>query len=420
MVLLQIVNGTVQYRFDLGTGEGVVHIIDAYVSDGRWHEIRLERDGNSARLTVDNTYIMHGSSPGSSDVLNLQDEHMYLGAEVHRHPSILGFKDIRHGYTGCMDDVRLSRNSIPLHVSSSNIPSASVLIRFSNVEFTCSDSQLLAPGPCGSQPCLNGGSCTEVAGGFECQCHVRFKGLTCEMDSDPCSNQPCLFGGRCTPISDTFSCNCPARHSGKRCEYGHYCSPNPCKHDASCEEGDDGPLCKCRSYGGELCDSDINECDSSPCLGGGTCVNEIGSYRCICPFNTTGLHCNNPLYHSYLAYLNLTLQELFGIIGAVGIVVFVVIIFVIMKAYCRTTREAKITGVKKEQVITNCVRPPDLTEFERGSKINNLDLHLHDPPLCPPRPLQYKPSQNDAYVCDAILMNKECGNVGESGGLCRR
>lgn len=83
-------NGAVQYRFDLGNGEGVVRVSTVYVSDGRWHEIRLERDKNSARLTVDGNFVAHGSAPGISDTLNLQTDNMYFGAEVHQHPSILG------------------------------------------------------------------------------------------------------------------------------------------------------------------------------------------------------------------------------------------------------------------------------------------------------------------------------------------
>lgn len=87
---MQVVNGAVQYRFDLGSGEGIVRVSSVYVSDGRWHEIRLERDKHSARLTVDNIHVAHGSAPGISDILNLQNDNMYFGAEVHQHPSILG------------------------------------------------------------------------------------------------------------------------------------------------------------------------------------------------------------------------------------------------------------------------------------------------------------------------------------------
>lgn len=80
---------------------------------------------------------------------------MYLGAEVHRHPTILGFDDIQRGFSGCMDDIRISRISVPLHTSGDN--SVAVLKRFANVEFSCDANDILTPpGPCGSQPCMNG------------------------------------------------------------------------------------------------------------------------------------------------------------------------------------------------------------------------------------------------------------------------
>ena len=68
---------------------------------------------------------------------------------------------------------------------------------------------------------------------------------------------------------------------GKRCEYGRYCIPNPCRHGGVCEEGDVGPICKCRGFTGELCAVDMNECEASPCINGGTCINEPGTYRYV-------------------------------------------------------------------------------------------------------------------------------------------
>lgn len=111
-------------------------------------------------------------------------------------------------------------------------------------------------------------------------------------------------------ILDFQLCN-----TGKRCEYGRYCSPNPCSNNVPCEEGDNGPLCKCLSgYTGELCSQDIDECSSSPCFNGGTCMNRPGTFYCICPINMTGIDCNTAVYHTSItsSIYNITWDEIIG------------------------------------------------------------------------------------------------------------
>lgn len=44
-------------------------------------------------------------------------------------------------------------------------------------------------------------------------------------------------------------------------------------------------------FTGSYCQHDINECDSKPCLNGGTCLDSYGTYKCTCPHGYTGLSC---------------------------------------------------------------------------------------------------------------------------------
>lgn len=410
--ILEVVNGIIQYRFDLGSGEGVVRVSTAYVADGRWHEIKLERDKNSARITVDGTDNAQGSAPGISDILNLQREDMYLGAEVHRHPTILGFDDIQRGFSGCMDDIRISRISVPLHTSGDN--SVAVLKRFANVEFSCDANDVLTPpGPCGSQPCMNGGTCKEKINSYECHCHSRFTGLLCELDTDPCASAPCLYGGKCKAnIGGTFSCECSHQLSGRRCEYGRFCTPNPCKHGGVCEEGDKGPLCKCHSFAGELCEFDLNECESSPCLNGGTCINGIGSFHCLCPPNTTGNYCGNSLYSSTFisTILNIGKDEL--IIAGIVLfgILFLIIITIVLCRKCVTRKSRRHhtihNATHKDHILLNSARPTEMTEFKRGSKLSNLEVNQREIPICQPRPVSYTPSSqiDPQYNCNPVIL----------------
>ncbi|XP_019772654.2 fat-like cadherin-related tumor suppressor homolog isoform X8 [Dendroctonus ponderosae] len=405
--ILEIVNGGVQYRFELGSGEGIVRVGDVYVSDGNWHEIKLERDRNNAKITIDGTHSAQGSAPGVSDILNLQSDEMYLGAEVHQHPSILGFEDVQKGLSGCMDDIRISRVSVPLHKSGEN--SVVVLKRFANVEFSCDINNMLVPlGPCGSQPCLNGGTCRETKGGYECECHNRYTGTLCELDTDPCASSPCLYGGKCTPtIAGDFVCECVLRLGGKRCEYGRYCSPNPCKHGGVCEEGDDGPLCKCRAFAGEYCEYDLNECETNPCQNGGTCINEIGSFQCLCPSNVTGVYCANSIYNSPISpsfFLNITWNQLMYFGLGLGVLLFISIIICLV-CCCKMRQAKKRQARNNENIKDNNVlnsthhhRAHELAEFaKRGSKLSNLEVnHREIPPAA--RPVSYTPSSQNEGI----------------------
>ena len=55
--------------------------------------------------------------------------------------------------------------------------------------------------------------------------------------------------------------------------------PLECKHGncwnmtCYCDDG----------YEGQLCENEILECLSSPCVNGGTCKDQVGAYRCECP-----------------------------------------------------------------------------------------------------------------------------------------
>ena len=44
---------------------------------------------------------------------------------------------------------------------------------------------------------------------------------------------------------------------------------------------------------------DINECDSYPCLNGGTCSDDVNSFSCVCAPGITGLTCNTVISMFY-------------------------------------------------------------------------------------------------------------------------
>ncbi|XP_058065437.1 fat-like cadherin-related tumor suppressor homolog [Anopheles bellator] len=406
--VLEIMNGVIQYRFDLGSGEGLVSVTSIFVSDGLWHEVRLEREGNSAKLFVDGKHVAQGNAPGVNGVLNLQSDDIFFGAEVKQHPTVLGFEDVQKGYVGCMDDIRLSKIPVPLHMNGAS--SVASLRRFANVEFSCDASSVLVPlGVCGTQPCWNGGTCKDVGGGnFECLCHSRFSGPYCREDLDPCASSPCLYGGKCSKVGfGNYTCDCPARMSGKRCDYGRFCTPNPCRNGGVCEEGDDGPLCMCHGYTGTTCETDIDECEKQPCGNGATCINEAGSFRCICPPEMTGASCGDPLYTNPLTIFKKVKPEIFYIVVSVIATVLVVVVIWGVVCVCRkkrrSNRHEKINNEANKGIVLNPVSEAS-GAYKRGSKMSNLEIQRDQ------RPVSYTPTSNNAtaaehhlYTCSAML-----------------
>ncbi|XP_023392229.1 neurogenic locus notch homolog protein 1 [Pteropus vampyrus] len=95
-----------------------------------------------------------------------------------------------------------------------------------------------------------------------------------------------------------------------RCQHRGDCSgrvpcpshPAPCRPPASsscfnggtCVDGINSFTCLCPpGFTGSYCQHDVNECDSRPCLHGGTCQDSYGTYKCSCPQGYTGLNCQN-------------------------------------------------------------------------------------------------------------------------------
>ncbi len=63
----------------------------------------------------------------------------------------------------------------------------------------------------------------------------------------------------------------------------------PCNGSATCQNGATcylnmgEQLCLCApGYTGTICDTEINECLSSPCLHDGNCTDGINNYTCDC------------------------------------------------------------------------------------------------------------------------------------------
>ncbi|KAG7169023.1 fat-like cadherin-related tumor suppressor-like, partial [Homarus americanus] len=386
--ILELEGGELRYRWDLGSGEGMVAVTSLRVDDGQWHHVNLERFGNTAELTVDGQHRGQGASPGSSDLLNLDTPHLYLGAEVR---PWAGAQDPRQGLVGCVDDPRVDDTPLPLtHTTTTKVAS---LTGLTHVAPHC-QTALQPPGVCGAHPCLNGGTCEERGASFICQCHPRFQGSRCELDSNPCASSPCLNNGHCVNVENAYRCECPARVSGLRCQY-MYCNPNPCLNRGICEEGISGPICKCRGFTGAYCNIDINECAKNPCHNGGTCINSYGSFRCMCPGNATGTYCDSHIG----PLIDIGIEEIIYIV--IGIVAVIILgLIIVLAMHCRERRAARRRQLIQQtnHVILKPKNTDNHNIYKRNSKMSNLEAS-QNPHGCTPRPDSYPTSPSEpAYM----------------------
>ncbi|XP_058063456.1 sushi, von Willebrand factor type A, EGF and pentraxin domain-containing protein 1-like [Anopheles bellator] len=159
------------------------------------------------------------------------------------------------------------------------------------------EPELAALNPCGSGPCLNGGTCVAREGGaggegFECRCGGAWVGgRYCEVYVDPCTEGLCGGGGTCVEVEGRAVCDCGPGYEGERCERRRqdYCSPNPCQSAGICEGlgdgGAEGYRCRCPAGKvGRRCH--LEPCDYEPCGGRSRCLNGGGGgggFRCVCP-----------------------------------------------------------------------------------------------------------------------------------------
>ena len=125
---LQIVEGHLQFRYNLGSGEATARQETAAVDDNVFHEVSVRRTEELAEVVIDNRYVARSSSPGGETTLDIRSDAIYLGATV----SAEG--EVSQGFSGCLWSVKLDRKDLPVAAENQDfIP----VVRSSEIDITC-------------------------------------------------------------------------------------------------------------------------------------------------------------------------------------------------------------------------------------------------------------------------------------------
>ncbi|XP_071941472.1 protein lin-12-like isoform X2 [Antedon mediterranea] len=174
-----------------------------------------------------------------------------------------------------------------------------------------SSNQVCGVDSCVSNPCLNGGTCTDASHHYVCECPSGWHGVNCDEIAVSCTDKPCDNNGVCSEGADGINvCKCPPEWEGDHCQYR---KPRP---TISCEDRCGLPIghvegmcycdtaCKvyrdcCSDYGACCLELEqkqqnvcgLNSCESTPCVKG-TCIDGDNSFECECDSGWHGERCD--------------------------------------------------------------------------------------------------------------------------------
>ena len=102
------------------------------------------------------------------------------------------------------------------------------------------------------------------------------------LEVNDCFSLPCLNGGQCQALELGYVCRCPPGFTGSS-----LLSSVQSRRNQLIDES--------IGYAGMQCESDLDECDSAPCLNGATCTDRVNSFHCQCPPGFIGSQCQTDI-----------------------------------------------------------------------------------------------------------------------------
>ncbi|XP_054266356.1 agrin-like [Macrosteles quadrilineatus] len=195
-VSLAIVNGFIEFRYNLGSGPVVLTSLER-VQLHKYHRVIAKRYQRDGILQVDNSEAVAGQSQGTLRALDLLEDAFvgYVPTSIKKVSENIGTS---MGFSGCIRRLKVGRKVVELEDGRDWMVESVHNIR------ECGTN------PCASLPCLNTATCIFTSeSNFTCACSPHYTGSLCEIRIDPCVVNPCVLGTSCEPLQQGgFTCKC--------------------------------------------------------------------------------------------------------------------------------------------------------------------------------------------------------------------
>ncbi|XP_015194716.2 protocadherin Fat 4 [Lepisosteus oculatus] len=168
---------------------------EAFLSDGFWHILHLQRNGPFTSLVIDNHHLINTTNH-THDFTGINVERIFLG----KVPKGYMRNQPEAGFMGCIEYLRYNGQILPFSGFNEvvEVQPRPPLVHTGCVSFSgcasslCSEEIALAS--CLSYHCINGGTCNTLAeGNVSCVCLLNFTGALCELCSSDIDNRAVCY-----------------------------------------------------------------------------------------------------------------------------------------------------------------------------------------------------------------------------------